>query len=151
MTDALLTYRRAVAALTPALGRTRCHHCGMPWGEGNRQGRTVYDTYDDSQGWPRSGTFVVCQWCWPNVPADMLLFYAAGLVLGVWPLTGVPLEQCVRDWPRIRRAYEDAAASRAICPTCRGHVASLLAGCPKPECRSADLAEDHRMARREDR
>ncbi len=146
----MLTYRRTVAALIPAAGLARCSHCGMPYGEGNRQGRIVYDRFDE-QGRARGGTFVVCLWCWPQVPADTLLFYAAGLVLGVWPLGGVPLITCVRDWPRIRGAYEQARREpTARCPHCGDRVDGLLAGCPKPACLSADIAADRRQARRED-
>lgn len=146
----MLAYRRAVAALIPAPGLGRCSHCGMPWGEGNRQGRTVYDRFDE-QGRPRAGTFVVCQWCWPHVPAEMLLFYAAGLVLGIWPLSGMPLADCVRDWPAVRAAYEAARREPLVrCPHCEDPIDGQLAGCRKPACLSADIADDHRLARRED-
>ncbi|MGC4886757.1 hypothetical protein [Micromonospora sp. DT227] len=150
MAELMLTYRRAVAALIPAPGLSRCSHCGMPWGEGNRRGRTVSDRFDEL-GRARGGTFVVCLWCWPQVPADMLLFYAAGLVLGVWPLVGVPLANCVRDWPRVRAAYEQARRESTVrCPHCGDPVDGLLAGCSKTACLAVDIADDHRQARRED-
>ncbi|MFJ8687374.1 hypothetical protein [Micromonospora wenchangensis] len=37
-----------------------------------------------------------------------------------------------------------------FCPTCGGRVGSLLAGCPKPVCRRADLDYDAAFDRRYD-
>lgn len=36
------------------------------------------------------------------------------------------------------------------CPYCDGVVGGLLAGCSEVRCVSADIADDHRQARRED-
>lgn len=38
----------------------------------------------------------------------------------------------------------------AYCPTCRGRVAGLLAGCVRPLCRTADLDYDAALNRRDD-
>lgn len=48
-----------------------------------------------------------------------------------------------------RRALH-RATQRVVCPTCSGPVGSLLAGCPKPGCVTADVAEDHHINRLND-
>lgn len=99
-TAGMLAYRRAVARLMPAFGRSRCMHCWMPWGEGSRAPRSVYYS-------PGRGVFVTCRWCWPNTTGAERMTYAAALVFGVWPRGGVAIEDCHRDWPAIRRAFEE--------------------------------------------
>jgi hypothetical protein len=101
----VLAYRRRCAArawrAAPA-GRSRCAHCFMPWGDGNRAPRWV--GYRTSCG-AALGLFVVCRWCWANSTALQRFAYAYEAVFKVWPRGGVPVERCIQDWPAIAVAY----------------------------------------------
>lgn len=45
-------------------------------------------------------------------------------------------------------AERSALAQLVLCPTCRDPLPGLLAPCPKPVCRTAEVAEDAAMDRR---
>jgi hypothetical protein len=59
------------------------------------------------------------------------------------------------DWAAMSRNQRKRPVSRArrqavTCPTCGDPVPGLLAGCDKPDCRTAAHAEDHNLARLND-
>lgn len=55
------------------------------------------------------------------------------------PLDLVPLLPTLRE---VRAARPRFAAQVVLCPTCTGPLPGLLAICWKPDCLSADIAED---------
>lgn len=59
----------------------------------------------------------------------------------------VPGPRTTDSWHAERRALH-RATQQAVCPTCSDPVGSLLAGCPKPGCVTADTAHDKAIDRR---
>jgi hypothetical protein len=102
----LLAYRRRVAPYmrfsTPRYV-TRCAHCRMPWGPGNRQGRSV--RYAETGAGGEVGMFVVCRWCWGVTTAAQRFVYAFRVVFFYRPRYDVPVDRCVADWPAVAVAY----------------------------------------------
>lgn len=91
--DLDLAARRVRGRLTPALGRGRCYHCHLPWGDGDR----------DSHGLkykPGHKMFITCKWCWPITTTRERLHYATDIVYRLWTRP--------EDWPLVEKAILDA-------------------------------------------
>lgn len=114
--DRALTWRRIRAALTRAGGFTRCFHCGIPYGSGDRRSHLITYQRPEGHGGVSRQLTLTCEWCWPRISYEQRIDYLAHLLVKVWSPWPAPFTKPPYELDRIWDTVTELLAQEAGLP-----------------------------------